>query len=98
MTVSVGIDFAGTTLDQHDQVIEKMGLTTLSAGPLGIHRARHGEIGFGTEIDIRQSVELRRPSPIVHARASGDGEGVESVEVGGRDVIVAKGRYRIAQS
>ena len=38
--------------------------TGSAAGPLAVHLARHGRIGFGEEIEIRQGVELGRPSTL----------------------------------
>ena len=70
--------------------------TGSAAGPLAVHLARHGEIAFGDEIIIRQGVEIGRPS-LLHAIATGEGERIDSVEVGGAAMIVAEGRFRIAQ-
>ena len=44
--------------------------TGSAAGPLAVHLARHGRIAFGEEIEIRQGVELARPS-LLRARAAG---------------------------
>src|SRR5438874_2708945 len=62
--------------------------TGSAAGSLAVHLARHGEIAFGDEIEIRQGEEIRRPS-VLYATATGAGERIDSVEVGGRAVIVA---------
>ena len=70
--------------------------TGSAAGPLAIHLARHGQIAYGEEIEIRQGAEIGRPS-VLYARASGEGERIESVEVGGVAVVVAEGRYRVAR-
>jgi trans-2,3-dihydro-3-hydroxyanthranilate isomerase len=69
--------------------------TGSAAGPLAVHLARHGRAPYGTEIVIRQGVEIGRPS-VLHARATGEGDRVERVEVGGRAHIVAEGRYRVS--
>jgi trans-2,3-dihydro-3-hydroxyanthranilate isomerase len=66
--------------------------TGSAAGPLAIHLARHGRIGFGEEIEIRQGAEVGRPS-VLHARVNGSPAGIESVEVGGAAVIVARGEF-----
>jgi trans-2,3-dihydro-3-hydroxyanthranilate isomerase len=66
--------------------------TGSAAGPLAVHLARHGRIAFGEEIEIRQGVEIGRPS-VLHARAAGSRERVERVEVGGSAVIVARGEF-----
>jgi len=67
--------------------------TGSAAGPLALHLARHGEIPFGEEIEIRQGEEINRPS-LLYARATGSADRVESVEVGGSAQIVAQGRFR----
>jgi trans-2,3-dihydro-3-hydroxyanthranilate isomerase len=68
--------------------------TGSAAGPLVLHLARHGRIAFGEEIEIRQGIELGRPSTL-HARVDGSAEKVERVRVGGSAVIVARGEFRI---
>jgi trans-2,3-dihydro-3-hydroxyanthranilate isomerase len=64
--------------------------TGSAAGPLALHLARHGWIAFGDEIEIRQGVELGRPSTL-HAVARSP----EDVEVGGSAVVVARGEFRL---
>jgi trans-2,3-dihydro-3-hydroxyanthranilate isomerase len=71
--------------------------TGSAAGPLALHLARHGRIDFGQEVEIRQGVEIGRPS-VLYAIATGSREHVESVEVGGVALIAAEGVFRIAQS
>jgi trans-2,3-dihydro-3-hydroxyanthranilate isomerase len=66
--------------------------TGSAAGPLAIHLARHGRIAFGDEIEIRQGAEIGRPS-VLRARVNGSAAGIESVEVGGAAVIVARGEF-----
>lgn len=68
--------------------------TGSAAGPLAIHLARHGEIAFGEEIEIKQGLQIGRPS-VLYARATGTAERIESVEVGGMAIIVANGLFRI---
>jgi trans-2,3-dihydro-3-hydroxyanthranilate isomerase len=68
--------------------------TGSAAGPLAVHLARHGRIGFGEEIEITQGVEIGRPSTLF-ARADGSAEQLEAVEVGGSAVIVARGEFRL---
>jgi trans-2,3-dihydro-3-hydroxyanthranilate isomerase len=68
--------------------------TGSAAGPLALHLARHGRIGFGEEIEITQGVEIKRPSKL-YARVDGSAEAVEAVEVGGSAVIVARGEFRL---
>jgi trans-2,3-dihydro-3-hydroxyanthranilate isomerase len=65
------------------------------AGPLAWHLARHGRIGFGEEIEIRQGAEIGRPSTL-YARVMGSRERPERVEVGGSAVVVARGEFRLA--
>jgi trans-2,3-dihydro-3-hydroxyanthranilate isomerase len=64
--------------------------TGSAAGPLALHLARHGRIGFGDEIVIHQGLEIGRPSTL-HAVA----RSVEEVEVGGSAVVVAHGEFRL---
>ncbi len=68
--------------------------TGSAAGPLALHLARHGRIGFGEEVSIRQGEEIGRPS-LLHARVDGTAERVERVVVGGSAVAVARGEYRL---
>ena len=67
--------------------------TGSAAGPLAVHLARHGRIGFGDEIQITQGVEIKRPS-VLHARVAGEGDRIDKVEVGGSAVVVARGEFR----
>jgi len=64
--------------------------TGSAAGPLALHLARHGRTAFGDEIEIRQGVEIGRPSTL-HAVARSEDE----IEVGGSAVIVARGEFRL---
>jgi trans-2,3-dihydro-3-hydroxyanthranilate isomerase len=64
--------------------------TGSAAGPLAVHLARHGRISFGQEIEISQGAEIGRPSRL-HARATGAADRIDSVEVAGAAVIVARG-------
>jgi trans-2,3-dihydro-3-hydroxyanthranilate isomerase len=68
--------------------------TGSAAGPLALHVARHGRIGFGEEIEISQGAEIGRPSTL-HARVDGSSDRVERVAVGGSAVIVARGEFRL---
>jgi len=68
--------------------------TGSAAGPLAVHLARHGRIGFGEEIEISQGAEIGRPSTL-YARAEGSAEQLERVEVGGSAVVVARGEFRL---
>jgi trans-2,3-dihydro-3-hydroxyanthranilate isomerase len=68
--------------------------TGSAAGPLAMHLARHGRIGFGDTIEIRQGEAIKRPS-LLYAKVTGTAERIESVEVGGQAQIVAEGRFRI---
>jgi trans-2,3-dihydro-3-hydroxyanthranilate isomerase len=65
-----------------------------AAGPLAVHLARHGWIGFGDRIEISQGAELGRPSTM-YAQADGSGDRVERVEVGGAAVVVARGEFKL---
>lgn len=64
--------------------------TGSAAGPLAVHLARHGRIAFGQEIEISQGAEIGRPSTL-YARATGNGDRIDSVEVAGAAVVVARG-------
>jgi trans-2,3-dihydro-3-hydroxyanthranilate isomerase len=68
--------------------------TGSAAGPLAVHLARHGRIGFGEEIEISQGAEICRPSTL-YARVDGSAEQLERVEVGGSAVVVARGEFRL---
>lgn len=67
--------------------------TGSAAGPLALHLARHGRIGFGDEIEIEQGAEIGRPSTL-YARVDGTDGAVERIAVGGAAVIVARGEFR----
>jgi trans-2,3-dihydro-3-hydroxyanthranilate isomerase len=68
--------------------------TGSAAGPLAVHLARHGLIGWGDEIEISQGEEVGRPSTL-YARAEGSEDEVDGVEVGGSAVVVARGEFRL---
>jgi trans-2,3-dihydro-3-hydroxyanthranilate isomerase len=68
--------------------------TGSAAGPLAMHLARHGRIAFGDELEISQGDEIGRPSKL-YARVTGTAEKVDTIEVGGSAVIVARGEFRI---
>ena len=68
--------------------------TGSAAGPIACHLARHGLVAWGAEVVIVQGVELGRPSTL-HARAEGGGGLIDSVEVGGAAVVVARGEFRL---
>ena len=68
--------------------------TGSAAGPLAVHLARHGKIGFGEEIEISQGAEIGRPSTL-YARVDGSPDKIERVEVGGTAVVVARGEFRL---
>jgi trans-2,3-dihydro-3-hydroxyanthranilate isomerase len=71
--------------------------TGSAAGPLAAHLSRHGRISFGEQIEIRQGVEVGRPS-VLFARADGTSERIERIEVGGPAVIVARGEFSLPPS
>ena len=68
--------------------------TGSAAGPLACHLARHGVVGWGTEIVISQGAEIGRPSTLC-ARADGSVAGIERVTCGGSAVVVARGEFRL---
>ena len=68
--------------------------TGSAAGLLACHLGRHGVVPWGEEIEIEQGTEIGRPSTL-YARAAGSGEKIESVEVGGSAVTVARGEFKL---
>jgi len=68
--------------------------TGSAAGPLAVHLVKHGEIGFGQRVEIRQGAEIGRPS-LLYARVEGTAAEIERVLVGGSAVLVAEGSYRL---
>ena len=68
--------------------------TGSAAGPLACHLGRHGVVAWGEQIEIEQGTEIHRPSTL-YARAMVAGDTIESVEVGGSAVTVARGEFRI---
>jgi trans-2,3-dihydro-3-hydroxyanthranilate isomerase len=66
--------------------------TGSAAGPLAIHLARHGRIGFGEQIEISQGAEIDRPSKL-YAEVHGSPDEIERVVVGGSAVTVARGEF-----
>lgn len=68
--------------------------TGSAAGPLAIHLARHGRIGFGEQIEISQGVEIGRPSTL-YAEAHGSAKEIERVVVGGSAVVIARGELSL---
>lgn len=65
--------------------------TGSAAGPLAVHLARHGLAPYGRQIEIRQGVEMGRPSRML-AMVDGLGHRVDTVQVAGSAVVVARGR------
>jgi trans-2,3-dihydro-3-hydroxyanthranilate isomerase len=70
--------------------VDEDAATGSAAGPLALHLARHGRIGFGDEIEIHQGAEIGRPSTLYAVARS-----PEEAEVGGSAVIVARGEFRL---
>ena len=68
--------------------------TGSAAGPLACHLGRHGLVPWGEQIEIEQGTEIGRPSTL-YARATGSGDEIESVEVGGSAVTVARGEFKV---
>jgi trans-2,3-dihydro-3-hydroxyanthranilate isomerase len=68
--------------------------TGSAAGPLAVHLARHGLIGWGEEITIAQGVEMLRPSTL-YAVARGDERAIGAVEVAGDTVVVGRGSFEL---
>lgn len=68
--------------------------TGSAAGPLACHLGRHGVVSWGEEIEVEQGTEIGRRSTL-YARATGSGDSIESVEVGGSAVVVARGEFTV---
>ena len=68
--------------------------TGSAAGPLACHLGRHGVVPWGEELEIEQGTEIGRRSTL-YARAAGAGDAIESVEVGGSAVTVARGEFKV---
>jgi trans-2,3-dihydro-3-hydroxyanthranilate isomerase len=68
--------------------------TGSAAGPLACHLGRHGLVPWGEQIEIEQGTEIGRPSTL-YARATGSGDRIDSVEVGGSAVTVARGEFKV---
>jgi trans-2,3-dihydro-3-hydroxyanthranilate isomerase len=68
--------------------------TGSAAGPLACHLGRHGLVPWGEQIEVEQGTEIGRPSTL-YARATGSADAIESVEVGGSAVTVARGEFRV---
>jgi trans-2,3-dihydro-3-hydroxyanthranilate isomerase len=68
--------------------------TGSAAGPLACHLGRHGVVPWGDEIEVEQGTEIGRRSTL-YARASGSGDTIEKVEVGGSAVTVARGEFKV---
>lgn len=69
--------------------------TGSAAGPLAMHLLRHGALAPGQELIIEQGAEIGRPSTL-YARALGQPDAIERIEVGGSAVIVARGEFTVA--
>ena len=68
--------------------------TGSAAGPLAVHLARHGVVGFGERLEISQGAEIGRASTL-YAEAQGSPERIDRVLVGGAAVVVARGEYQL---
>jgi trans-2,3-dihydro-3-hydroxyanthranilate isomerase len=66
--------------------------TGSAAGPLAVHLARHDQIAYGQQIEIRQGEEIGRPSVLL-ARVEAAGGQITAVEVAGSAVVVARGEF-----
>jgi trans-2,3-dihydro-3-hydroxyanthranilate isomerase len=68
--------------------------TGSAAGPLAVHLARHGVVGFGERAEILQGVDIGRSSTL-YAQVDGTPERIDRVLVGGAAVVVARGEYQL---
>ncbi len=70
--------------------VEEDPATGSAAGALIVHCVRHGLVGAGERIEIRQGEEIGRPS-LLRACAEGPGGTIDTVRVGGDVVAVGRG-------
>ncbi len=68
--------------------------TGSAAGPLAVHLARYGLVDFGQRVEIAQGVEMGRCARML-AVAHGTDTRINSIEVGGSGVIVARGTFHV---
>ena len=66
--------------------------TGSAAGPCIAYLVRQGLVGPGVQAVLQQGVEMKRPSRLL-VRASRNGNVVHDIEVSGRTIPVASGRY-----
>lgn len=66
--------------------------TGSAAGPLAVHLVRHGLLGSDRWLEIRQGVEIGRPSTM-RAKVVGSPDSLDAVEVAGSAVVVAHGTF-----
>jgi trans-2,3-dihydro-3-hydroxyanthranilate isomerase len=64
--------------------------TGSAAGPIALHLVRHGRLEAGRTLEIRQGVEIGRPSTLFATARDGG-----PITVGGAAVRVATGNYRL---
>jgi len=64
--------------------------TGSAAGPLAIHLIRHGRLAYSEWIEVRQGVEMGRPSTM-WASIRGEGDRIDAVRVSGAAVVVGRG-------
>jgi trans-2,3-dihydro-3-hydroxyanthranilate isomerase len=68
--------------------------TGSAAGPLALHLARHGRLGYGESLTIAQGAEISRPSEL-YAIVHGAHGQLEKLEVGGAAVLIGRGELRL---
>jgi trans-2,3-dihydro-3-hydroxyanthranilate isomerase len=86
--------FAKTRMFSPGIGVDEDPATGSAAGPLAVHLARYGRVAWGDELIISQGDEIGRPSMLDACAAGGDGK-IDSVEVGGSAVVVAKGEFLV---
>lgn len=86
--------FAKSRMFMLDASMREDPATGSAAGPLAVHLARHGRVGWGDELAISQGDEVGRPS-MLYACAFGSADEITRVEVGGSAVVVAKGEFLV---
>lgn len=66
--------------------------TGSAAGPLALHLARHSFIAFSQWIEIHQGVEMGKHS-IMRAQVVGTEQQIDTINVAGAAVVVARGQF-----
>jgi trans-2,3-dihydro-3-hydroxyanthranilate isomerase len=69
--------------------------TGSAAGPLAIHLARHGLVGYGKTVEIHQGVQLGRRSVMFAEATLADSGEIDRVRVSGHGTVAAEGTIHV---